>query len=217
MSQNESANSSRPDPAVDPDPAAEKSTLPGAGRTLGGTNDAFADDDGRADEAVREALAKSVASGSQVDYLDAIAQLCLARLLVPLMASGDDTMTPDPERAGEMSAVMLRHPDGRQAMLAFTGIDSLSSWNASARPIPATLDVVASTAAAANAGTVLIDFEGPSPLVIDGEVLQHLALSRRLTRLEDGNFGWMATGATPSGGGATQDSGPAGADVPSGS
>lgn len=214
MSQNGSANSSRPDPAVTPTPGADSATSPGAGRSLGGTNDAFANDAGHADAAVRAALAKSVASGSQVDYLDAVAQLCLTRLLVPLMASGDDTMTPDPERAGEMSAVMLRHPDGRQAMLAFTGVDSLTSWNDSARPIPATLDVVASTAAAAGAGTVLIDFEGPSPLVIDGEVLQHLSLSRRLTRLEDGNFGWMATGVTGSdhpGDG----SGGAGTDVPS--
>lgn len=166
-------------------------------RTLGGTNDAFANDDGRADEAVREALAKSVSTGSQVDYLDAVAQLCLARLLVPLMASGDDTMSADPERQGEMSAVMLRHQDGRTAMLAFTGVDSLARWNSTARPIPATLDVVAGTASAANAGTVLIDFEGPSPLVIDGEVLAQLSQSRRLTKLDGGAFGWMATGATP--------------------
>jgi hypothetical protein len=94
-----------------------------------------------------------------------------------------------------MSVVLLRAPDGRRAMLAFTGLDSLRSWNAAARPVPVTLDLAAKSAQADGATALLIDFAGPSPLVVDGEVLARLAQGHRLLALPDGQFGWaMVTG-----------------------
>ncbi|OYO22130.1 exosortase [Enemella dayhoffiae] len=167
--------------------------LNGAGRSLGGYSEHYASDDGRADEEVRRALGLAAETGQPTDYLAAVARLCGSRLLVPLVSTGDETMTHDPQRQAEMAAVLLKHPTLGTAMLAFTGTDSLSRWNDRARPIPATLDVVADTARQSRASTLLVDFEGPHPLVIDGEVLANLAESRRLVRLEDGGFGWLAT------------------------
>ncbi|GAB3622247.1 hypothetical protein GCM10027418_03290 [Mariniluteicoccus endophyticus] len=166
----------------------------GQGRSLGGYSEAFADDDGSAAPGVREALARVRSVESQEAYLDAVVELCLSRLLVPLVASGDETMQHDPERQAAMSAVMLQAADGRRAMLAFTGTDALSAWDPKARPVPATLDVVAEAAASSGCGTVLVDLQGPEPLEIEGVVLEQLALGRRLTRLDDGGYGWVVTG-----------------------
>lgn len=166
----------------------------GQGRTLGGFGQGFADDDGTADPRVREALARVQVEPTQSAYLDALAELCLARLLVPLVATGDETMHHDPARQAAMSAVMLQAADGRRAMLAFTGTDALTAWDPQARPVPATLDVVAEAAATSGCGTVLVDLQGPAPLEIEGPVLEQLALGRRLTRLEDGEYGWAVLG-----------------------
>lgn len=200
----------------------------GMSNSLGGYSPSWADDDGAPDPQVRRALGRWTQSGDQSDYLDAVAQLCLSRLLVPLMAAdpsqvvggggachGDHADTHHgEEHAGdrrpgdkhaEMSAVLLQHPDGRRAMLGFTGMDSMQSWNARARPVPATLDMLADAAVGSQAGTLLIDLEGPSPLVIDGEVLENLARSRRLVRLNDGAFGWLVR---PEGADSVEPAGP---------
>ncbi|MDO5498462.1 MAG: hypothetical protein Q4F67_02135 [Propionibacteriaceae bacterium] len=152
----------------------------GANRSLGGYSEDFADDDGSPDPQVRSAMTAAEGSPEAAVYLEAVVQLCLSRLLVPLLASGDETTHHDPERQAEMSAVFL---------------DSLTAWNALARPVPATLDVVADAATQSAAGTVLIDIAGPHPLIIEGGVLENLALSRRLVRLPDQSFGWLAPAA----------------------
>lgn len=179
-----------------PDPADHAPGPEHVPHDLGGYSERYASDDGAADDGVRQALATADRSSDGTDYLAAIVALCGSRLLVPLMAAGDETMTPDPLRQAEMAAVLLRHPERGTAMLAFTGVDALQAWNGRARPVPATLDVVAQTAQQSDAATVLIDFAGPHPLVIEGEVLANLARSRRLVRLDDG-FGWLATGDEP--------------------
>lgn len=171
--------------------SSEAQPLPGS-RHLGATNDAFADDDGSATPELRGALQAAEGSGTERDYFHAIAELCLSRLLVPIVATGDDSLAgPDPEREAEMSAVMLQHPDGRAAMLCFTGVDALTAWNPRARPIPATLDKVAEAAKAADASVLLVDFEGPHALVLEEPLLGELAKSHRLAELEDGNFAWV--------------------------
>lgn len=176
----------------------------GENRSLGGYSEGFADDDGSPAPEVRDALAAAVASSDTTVYLDAVVELCLSRLLVPLLASGDETMEHDPKRHAAMAAVLLEQADGRRAMLAFTGTDSLTAWNAQARPVPATLDVVADAAAQSSAGTVIVDLAGPHPLLIEGGVLENLALGRRLVRLPDDTFGWLA----PGGGASADDSVP---------
>lgn len=160
---------------------------------LGDTNDEFAEDDGSAPEGLRDVMA-GAGTGDQRAYLEAVVELCLSRLLVPIMSSGENLHPegPDPDRHAEMSAVLLQQADGAKAMLAFTGVDALAAWNPKARPIPATLDRVAEAAVMSGAGTLLIDLQGPVPMALEEPLLTNLGRGRRLVRLEDG-FGWLAT------------------------
>jgi hypothetical protein len=93
--------------------------------------------------------------------------------------------------------VMLQAADGRRALLAFTGLDSLQAWQSDARPVAVTLDRAAQTAAAEGVGTLLVDFAGPHPLVLDGEVLASLAAGHRLVETEPDVFGWLVPPADP--------------------
>jgi SseB protein N-terminal domain len=90
-----------------------------------------------------------------------------------------------------MSLVILQVRDGRRALLAFTGLDALQSWQPDARPVPVTIDVAAQAAKNDELTVVLIDVAGPHPLVIEDEVLAELAIGHRLVELADGQFGWM--------------------------
>jgi type III secretion system (T3SS) SseB-like protein len=154
----------------------------------------FPDDDGSASADTRDALARSVREAAPSAYLSAVAALCTDRLLVPVVATatrlGQTTGGQAFDKEAEMAVVMLRTADGRQAMLAFTGLDSLQAWQPAARPVPITLDRLAATAQAEGATAVLVDFAGPAALVIEGEVLDSLAAGHRLVETADGEFGW---------------------------
>jgi hypothetical protein len=115
-------------------------------------------------------------------------------VLVPVVATatrlGETVGGLTSDREAEMSVVLLQAPDGRRAMLAFTGIDALRAWDSDARPVPVTLDIAAGSAMADQAMALLVDYAGPYALVIDGEVLAELAAGHRLAELPNGEFGW---------------------------
>ena len=160
-------------------------------RSLPQPNAAFADDRGEPDPELRAALASAYSGGSE-PYLRAVAALCTGRLLLPIVASGDDGGAgPDPDRRAEMAAVLLRAANGATSVVIFTGTDALSAWNPDARPVPCTLDDVAATAIETGASAVLIDLEGPHPLVVEHALIAELAQGHRLVELSDGEFGWM--------------------------
>lgn len=171
----------------------------------------FPDDDGQATASTRVALAAAVAATSPVAYLRAVAALCADRVLVPVVATATRLGEPRPkdpradgpaasqpasaaglrsDKEAEMSVVLLQAGDGQRAMLAFTGMDSLQTWDATARPVPVTLDLAAQSAQSDGAAALLVDFAGPHPLVIEGDVLVGLAQGHRLVELADGEFGW---------------------------
>ena len=160
----------------------------------------FPEDQGLADPATRRAMATALSGTDVSEYLRAVAALCQTRLLVPVVATatrlGETVGGLTSDKEAEMSVVMLQSADGRRALLAFTGLDSLHAWQADARPVPVTLDRAAQTAQAEGVAALLVDFAGPHPLVVDGEVLAALALGRRLVEAEPGVFGWVvpATG-----------------------
>ena len=106
-------------------------------------------------------------------------------------------MTPDPidqcVRVRGASENNLRNVDvdiPRDAMVAFTGMDSLTRWNAEARPVPVTLDLAAASARQEGASALLVDLDGPHPLAIDGDILDQLAAGHRLVDIGGGEFGW---------------------------
>ncbi len=151
---------------------------------------AYAGDRGEPDPEVRALLA--VARRSRDDYLRAVAALCTARFLLPIVAVGDEGGDrPDPDRHAEMQAVLLTTADGATGMPVFTGLDALAAWKPDARPVPCRLDEVAVTARQAGAAAVLIDLAGPSTLVIEDDLLTELAAARRLVELDGGGWAWL--------------------------
>ncbi|MFT4294988.1 MAG: SseB family protein [Micropruina sp.] len=161
-------------------------------RTLGQVNAAWAGDRGEPDADVRAALATASGSADPEAYLAAVAALCGARLLLPIVADGDESGDgPDPDRHAEMSAVMMTSASGASGVLAFTGTDALRAFDPMARPVLCTLDEVAAAAVEAGADAVVVDVAGPHLLTIEGELIQPLATGNRLMRLSDG-WGWLS-------------------------
>ncbi len=156
-------------------------------RSLARPNSRFTGDEGAPDPAVREALSRATDSTS---YARAVVTLCTSRLLLPIVASGDDGGDgPDPRRRAEMAAVTLSDHTGTYLM-AFTGVDALRAWRPDARPVPCLLDELAATVEPAGATRLLIDAAGPTPFVIEGEALARLADGQALVELGGGEFGW---------------------------
>lgn len=159
-------------------------------RSLAQPSVRFAGDVGAADPLVRQALA---AAGEQAGYVRALVALCTARLLLPVVATGDETDHPDPDRHAELGAVTLTD-EGVTHLLAFTGLDSLQAWQRDARPVPCLLDELAASVEPAGATRLLIDVAGPAPLVVAEDVVAQVARGQRLVEFEDGSFAW-ASGA----------------------
>ncbi len=159
----------------------------------------FAGDDGSADDAVRAAL-EQVAAGGPLEV--AVAALCAARVLVPVVAVPSDGPTGDaaPEDPGQapalgaekntdMAAVLMTGRDGRQALLAFSSLDALRAWNPQARPVPVTTPNAAQAALSEGAEALVVDVAGPVQVPIEGAALRRIADGQRLVRVDDG-FAW---------------------------
>jgi hypothetical protein len=151
----------------------------------------FRDDDGAADPRVHAALAAYQAG--QGSEQDALAALAATRLLVPVVAVLADGPTVGGDRAAEgdknseMALPTLIGQDGRPAVLAFTGLDTLARWRPEARPVPAEADRVW-RAAVADGCAVVIDVAGPVPLAVEGLRLAALAAGRPVPPVhEDGD------------------------------
>lgn len=162
-------------------------TPPEPPRHLVQPNKRFMGDDGSPDPIVREALAGVV---DQVSYSRAVVALCASRLLMPIVASGDETGHHDPERRAEMAAVTLES-GGISHFLAFTGMDAMRLWQADARPVPCHLDELAASVGPAGATELLLDLAGPTPFVLAGDVLTAIAEGNSLVEFEDGDFAWV--------------------------
>lgn len=157
-------------------------------RTLGQPSAAFAGDRGDADTLVRQLIADA---SDQLGYARAVVALCTARLIMPIVATGDDTPHADPDRHAEMAAVSVTNAEGEKALLAFTGIDAQLAWDAAARPLLCTLDDLAATVSEAGAVALVLDIAGPVPFTIEGEMLAPLSAGQRLVEFDDGSFGWV--------------------------
>jgi type III secretion system (T3SS) SseB-like protein len=151
---------------------------------------AFASDDGSAGPEVAEAL-RRVAGGAGLEV--AIAALCDARVLVPVVAlrgEGTGTDVDDGEGTVDMAAVLLTGRDGRRALLAFTDLAALAGWDARARPVPVTTRQAAQSALAEGADALVVDVAGPVQVPVEGEALQRVADGQRLVPDGDG-WAWV--------------------------
>lgn len=143
----------------------------------------FRADDGAADPRVAAVLAAYLAGSASEQSV--LAALAAARLLIPVVAVlAGGTAAADGHRPGrdevregnhsEMVLPTLIGADGRPAVLAFTGLGSLTRWRKDARPVPAEASRVW-RAAVADGCAVVIDVAGPVPLAVEGARLRALA------------------------------------------
>ena len=145
----------------------------------------FAGDDGAAAPALTAALAAYAADPGR--HADALAALQDARLLVPVVAIlgevGHDAAGLAHDKSSDMAAVLLRGADGRLALLAFTGLESLRAWDSDARPVPVATRLAAQSALQDDAAALVVDVAGPTTFVIEGEDLRGLAAGWTLARV----------------------------------
>lgn len=152
----------------------------------------FPGDTGAADPVLREALTSYAASPAR--YADALAVLAGARLLVPVVAVLGEVEVDEAglthDKSSDMAAVMLEGADGRVAMLAFTGTDSLAAWDPEARPVPVTSVTAAQAALQEDAAALVVDVAGPVTYVVEGDDLTGIAAGWALTTLA-GRSAWL--------------------------
>ncbi|HEX5087021.1 MAG TPA: SseB family protein [Nocardioides sp.] len=138
----------------------------GGARLLAGAG--APDDTGEPDPALSAALAAYAEDPGREP--EVLAALPGARLLVPVVAElGESETGPDGlviDKSAEMATVLMRGADGRLALLAFTGLDALHSWDPDARPVPVPASTAALAALQDGADALLIDVAGPVPYAV---------------------------------------------------
>ena len=181
--------------AGSPPPVADSAGLPFSGRELSSTG--FEGDLGGVDPGLQAAL------GNAQDEAALVHALAQARLLVPVVAvprtvtdpgdesgatSGEDPAGPmDGPPAGsrtrvagstDMAVVTLTGPDGLRAFPVFSSIDTLSAWNANARPSPVTGSLAAQGAVTERCEVMLLDCGSAQELVLRPSMVWALAQQR---------------------------------------
>jgi hypothetical protein len=132
-----------------------------------------AGDAGGADPAVAAALA-AYAAGAETEHV-VLTALAASRLLVPVVAVLAEADEHGTEKETEMALPTLIGNDGRKAVIAFTGAETVRRWRHDARPVPVPAARLWPAVAAEQADAVVIDVAGPVPVVVEGARLRALA------------------------------------------
>ena len=137
----------------------------------------FPDDEGHADEVLRDALRAGpvqLVSGIARDL--ALELLMGSRLLIAVVADADEIDEESgADKSSHMSVVSMVNPNGERGLLAFTGLDSMALWDPKARPVPINGPDAARAALDDKCHAVVIDVLGPIRHVVTGERLAFLA------------------------------------------
>jgi len=137
---------------------------------------AFPDDDGTVDPALAEAFG---------DDARVLAVLGDVRVFVPVVALlGDEPAGTDKE--ADMAAVLMTGADGRNALLAFSSVATMTTWDADARPVPVWGRQAARAALDEGASAMLLDLAGPTFTVVETADVEHLAAGHRLVTTDAG-------------------------------
>jgi hypothetical protein len=126
-------------------------------------------DRGQADPRVMEAI-DAYDRGQLIEH-SMLAVLRESRVLVPIVAVAADG---ESEKQTDMAVPKLVGRDGREAMMAYTSVDTMSRWDPAARPVPMPLRQACEAALAENCALVL-DVGGPVPIALDGTRLAAIA------------------------------------------
>ncbi len=167
----------------EPDPDAGRRTIPDPG---------FAGDDGSADPALATALVAF--AGDRARHLEVFLALQGARLLVPVVAVPGDVEVDGAgrtrEKTSDMATVLITGRDGRQALLGFSSVETMTAWQADARPVPVAAPLVARSALEGGAAALLVDVAGPTPYVVEGDLLEGLARQWVIAQTSEG-LAWV--------------------------
>lgn len=155
--------------------------MTGHGKSL--AEPAFPDDDGLIDPALDGLLGASD---------EVVAVIGSARVYVPVVAILGEQATDGSDKNAEMAAVLITSSSGRRALLTFTSVARLESWNARARPVPVYGRDAARAALAEGAEAMLLDLGSSHQQVFEVTDLQHLAEEHVLVRLPTGGTAWVA-------------------------
>lgn len=154
----------------------------------------FAADDGAADAALAAALRAYRVDGRNSPVLVALSR---ARLLVPVVALLGETEVDDAgltrDKSADIATVLMRGRDGRTALLAFTSLAALTTWNPQARPVTVTIRDAAGSALQEGAAALVVDVAGPTMFVVETPELQQLAQGHRLAAAPHG-LAWVSDG-----------------------
>lgn len=152
----------------------------------------YVDDDGSADLDLLASL-RAYAGGATL-YPEVLAALAGSRLLVPVVALlGEveyDAAGLAHDKSSDMATVLLAAPDGRKALLSFSGTDAMRTWDPDARPVPVAATLAAATAVQEGADALVVDVGSEHALTVAGDDLQRLAAGWRPVRLPDGGWAW---------------------------
>ncbi|MBP0453374.1 SseB family protein [Kitasatospora sp. RG8] len=143
-------------------------------------NPGFAADDGTADPALAEALARW--SQDRTAEPELLAALAPTRLMVPIVAVLGEVEVDEHghkhEKTSDMAVPVVEAADGRRALPAFTSMETMARWRADARPAPVAAPQAAMVAFSERADTLLVDPAGPVTYRLSGARLRALAENR---------------------------------------
>jgi len=149
----------------------------GKGRSLASPQ--FAGDDGVADQVLRQAIELGAQPVTPELARDLVLELLMeSRLLVAVVAVLDELDEAGGDKDSHMSVVSMVNPNGERGLLAFTGLDSMATWDPNARPVPVSGPDCARAALESQANAVVIDVMGPVRHVVTDERLRFLAQGR---------------------------------------
>ncbi|QGG41670.1 SseB family protein [Aeromicrobium yanjiei] len=124
----------------------------------------------------------AAALGDDVAVLQALPDV---RVFVPIVALLGETPAAGDKNA-DMAAVLMTGADGRQALLAFSSVQTMAAWDPKARPVPILGRDAARATLDEGAAAILLDLASPGFTVIETEDVEHLAAGHRLTRTDAG-------------------------------
>ena len=109
---------------------------------------AFPDDDGLIDPRLADAL------GNDARVRAVYGE---TRVFVPIVAILGEHATDGSDKSADMAAVFMTGADGRKALLTFSSVAALETWNPVARPVPVWGREAAQAARDEGASALLLD------------------------------------------------------------
>lgn len=160
---------------INPDRFADSAGVPWEGR--GFEPNAFAGDDGKADQKLIDAIIRLQAgTGTQVQVIDAFRK---ARVLIPLLANlgeaGEGAHGQTVDKSADLSIVTVETPDQQNALPVFSSVAAMNAWNPVARPVPHSAPKAALAAAAEGNTRIVLDPGSPTEFVIRRPAIEAIA------------------------------------------